>query len=303
MAWFRKKSKFTPINKSNKKKDLPEGIWRLCDNCEEYITNEEIKRNFYICPRCDHYYVLPIEDRIRHTVDEGSFEEFDSNLASKNPLDFEGYDKKLRSAQEKTGRYEGIVTGCAEIEGYPIIFGALDFSFMGGSMGSVVGEKVTRAAERALNDELPLFIISTGGGGARMHEGMLSLMQMAKTSAAIANLKKHGIPFISLIAHPTMGGVAASFAALGDVILAEPRALIGFAGPRVIEQTIGQQLPEGFQRSEFLLEKGMIDIIVERPNIRTVVKPLLVHMWYAQAERRAKNLQEHKAGIYAVPGM
>jgi acetyl-CoA carboxylase carboxyl transferase subunit beta len=302
VAWFRKKSKFTTIGNTNKKKDLPEGIWRLCDSCEEYITNDEIKRNYHICPRCNYYYVLPVEERIKHTLDEGSFEEFDANLASKNPLDFDGYDQKIRSAQQKTGRYEGIVTGRGEIEGYPVIFGVLDFAFMGGSMGSVVGEKVTRAAERALNDELPLFIVSTGGGGARMHEGMLSLMQMAKTSAAIALLKKHGIPFLSLIAHPTMGGVAASFAALGDVILAEPRALIGFAGPRVIEQTIGQQLPPGFQRSEFLLEKGMIDIIVERPNIRNVIKPLLEHMWYNRYALRAQQRQGNKTAVYAVKG-
>ncbi len=302
MAWFRKKTKFTTISNVKKKKDMPEGIWRLCDKCEEYITNEEIKRNYHICPRCNHYYVLPIEERIALTLDEGSFEEFDSNLASKNPLDFAGYDKKLRSAQEKTGRNEGVVTGRAEIDESPIIFVALDFSFMGGSMGSVVGEKITRATERALNDELPLFIISTGGGGARMHEGVLSLMQMAKTSTAIALLKKHGIPFISLIAHPTMGGVAASFAALGDVVLAEPKALIGFAGPRVIEQTIGQQLPKGFQRSEFLLEKGMIDMIVERPNIRNVVKPLLQHLWYNRAASRSKQRLENRPSFYAVKG-
>jgi len=288
------------ISRREKKKDLPEGVWRLCEACEEYVTNEEIRRNQYICPRCGYYYVFPVEERIKHTVDAGTFQEFDSTLASKNPLDFDGYDKKLRQAIAKTGRHEAAVTGRAEIEGFPVILGVLDFSFMGGSMGSVVGEKITLAAERALNDEIPLVIISTGGGGARMQEGMLSLMQMAKTSAAIANLKSHGVPYISLIAHPTMGGVAASFAALGDIILAEPKALIGFAGPRVIEQTIGQQLPKGFQRSEFLLQHGMIDVIIERPQIRNVLKPLLLHLTYTRAAARKQAEGTAITSVYAV---
>ena len=301
VVWFKKKNRFTTISKTQKKKDLPEGVWRLCDHCQEYVTNEEIKRNLFICPICKYYYVLPVEDRLRITVDDGSFEEFDINLASKNPLDFDGYDHKLRHAQNKTGRYEGAVMGHATIDSYPVIVGVLDFSFMGGSMGSVVGEKVARAAERALNDELPFLMISTGGGGARMQEGMLSLMQMAKTSAAISRLKKHGIPYISLVANPTMGGVAASFAALGDIIIAEPKALIGFAGPRVIEQTIGQHLPEGFQRSEFLLQHGMIDMIVERANCKRVLKPLLHHLWYDRVERiKRQKLDAANATLYAV---
>lgn len=280
MAWFRKKRRFTPLTKNEKKKDLPSGIWRVCDGCGEYVTNEEIKRNLFICPKCDHYYTFPVEDRLNHLLDKGSFEEFESSLASKNPLDFDGYDQKLQRAQQKTGRYEAAVTGYGRINGCPVIIGILDFSFMGGSMGSVVGEKLTRAAERSLNDELPLVIVSTGGGGARMHEGMLSLMQMAKTSAAVGKLKQFGIPYISIIANPTMGGVAASYAALGDVIIAEPNALIGFAGPRVIEQTIGQQLPEGFQRAEFLLNHGMIDVIESRPELPALVNTLLKHLWY-----------------------
>ncbi len=300
MAWFRRKNKFHTLSGKDKKKNLPEGVWRLCDSCQEYVTNEEIKNNMFICPRCGHYYVMPIEERIRHTIDEGSFEEFDANLASKNPLDFDGYDKKMRSAQKKTGRYEAIVTGRGKLHGYPIILCVLDFSFMGGSMGSVVGEKITRAAERALNDELPIVIISTGGGGARMQEGMLSLMQMAKTSAALGRLKKNGIPYISVIAHPTMGGVAASFAALGDVVIAEPKALIGFAGPRVIEQTIGQRLPEGFQRSEFLLKKGMLDMILDRSEIRNTIRPLIKHMWHAQMRAKNSDTSESGASVYAV---
>ncbi len=288
MAWFRKRKKFTTLSIEEKKVDIPKGIWRKCDACEQYITNDEIKRNVYICSHCGHYYVLPVEDRIASIIDAGTFEEFDSCLASKNPLDFEGYEDKLVRAQKKTGRNEAAVTGKGEISGNPVILGVLDFSFMGGSMGSVVGEKITRSAERALNDELPLVVVSTGGGGARMHEGMLSLMQMAKTSAAMGRLKKNGIPYISVIANPTMGGVAASFAALGDVILAEPKALIGFAGPRVIEQTIGQTLPEGFQRSEFLLEHGMIDRIVERKEIVNELKTMLTHMFYNSSALRVR---------------
>ncbi|MBN2329983.1 MAG: acetyl-CoA carboxylase carboxyltransferase subunit beta [Candidatus Omnitrophica bacterium] len=299
MAWFRKKKKFTNLNTKEKKIDIPKGIWRKCDACEQYITTEEIKRNLFICPRCNYYYVLPVEDRIASILDEGSFEEFDAALASKNPLDFEGYQQKLQNAQKKTGRYEAAVNGIGAVGGLPVIVCVLDFSFMGGSMGSVVGEKITRAAERALNDEIPLVIISTGGGGARMHEGMLSLMQMAKTSASIGRLKKHGIPYISIIANPTMGGVAASFAALGDVIIAEPNALIGFAGPRVIEQTIGQRLPDGFQRAEFLLQHGMIDRIVDRKEIVNELKPLLRHMFYNQSAMRNQE-SNSSPKLYAV---
>ncbi|MBD3266694.1 acetyl-CoA carboxylase carboxyltransferase subunit beta [bacterium] len=297
MVWFKNKKKFTTISKPEKKKTMPEGVWRTCDKCGEYITNNEIKRNQYICPKCDFYYVLPVTDRIDHTLDEGSFEEFDSALASKNPLDFDGYDAKIQKAQKKTGRHEACVSGSGSIHGCRVIICVLDFSFMGGSMGSVVGEKITRAAERALNDEIPLVIISTGGGGARMHEGMLSLMQMAKTSAAIGRLRKNGMPYISIIANPTMGGVAASFAALGDVVIAEPKALIGFAGPRVIEQTIGQRLPEGFQRAEFLQQHGMIDIIADRKELRNTVQPLLHHLFYNQTARQPSTTGKH---LYAV---
>jgi acetyl-CoA carboxylase carboxyl transferase subunit beta len=297
VVWFKNKKKFTTISKPIKKKSMPEGVWRTCDGCGEYITSKEITRNQYICPKCDFYYVLPVQDRLNHTLDEGSFEEFDAALASKNPLDFEGYDAKLQKAKKKTGRNEGCVAGFGRIHDRPVIICVLDFSFMGGSMGSVVGEKISRAAERALNDEIPLVVFSTGGGGARMHEGMLSLMQMAKTSAAVGKLKKHGIPFISIIAHPTMGGVAASYAALGDVIIAEPKALIGFAGPRVIEQTIGQQLPEGFQRAEFLQKHGMIDIIADRKEMRNVLKPLLEHLFFNRAANPAVNKDQH---IYAL---
>lgn len=302
MVWFKRRNRITSLSTVQKKKDMPAGVWRVCSECQEYVTNEEIKRNLHQCPHCHYSYPMPVEDRIAITVDPNSFVEFDSNLASKNPLDFDGYDKKMQSAQKKTNRNEGAVTGSATINGNPVILGILDFNFMGGSMGSVVGEKITRAAERALHDEIPYITISTGGGGARMQEGMLSLMQMAKTSAAVGKLKKHGIPYISIVANPTMGGVAASFVALGDVIIAEPKALIGFAGPRVIEQTIGQQLPEGFQRSEFLLQHGHIDIIIDRPKIKETLSPLLNHLWFRQVETRQKKLKEESSkALYAVP--
>lgn len=300
MSWFKKKQKFTKLSGYSKKKDLPEGVWTKCDSCQEYVTNEEIRRNLYRCPHCDHYSVFPVQDRLESIVDPDTFEEFDARLCSKNPLDFNGYDKKLQSAQKKTGRSEGCLAGFGKIHNKPVILAVLDFSFMGGSMGSVVGEKITRAAERALNDEIPLVTISTGGGGARMQEGTLSLMQMAKTSAAVGLLRKQGIPFISIIAHPTMGGVAASYAALGDIIITEPRALVGFTGPRVIEQTIGQQLPEGFQRSEFLLEHGQVDMIVDRDKLRDVLRPILQHTWSAQMAKRQTRQTEGNVALKAV---
>jgi acetyl-CoA carboxylase carboxyl transferase subunit beta len=217
-------------------------------------------------------------ERLEITVDPDSFQESDEAMTSLDPLNFDGYPSKIRKAQDSTNLREAAMWGSATLEGRPLIFGVIDFRFLGGSMGSVVGEKITRAAETALDRRLPLVVASAGGGGARMHEGMLSLMQMAKTSAAAAQLKRAGLPYISIITHPTMGGVAASFAALGDVIIAEPGALIGFAGPRVIEQTIGQRLPEGFQRAEFLLSHGMIDMVVPRSEIRRVTATLLRHL-------------------------
>ncbi len=284
MAWFKKKTKFTTLAESlsdtSKKKDMPAGLWTRCDRCEEYITNIELRRNLMICPRCNHYYIMSARDRLEVMVDADSFEEYDAQLNSLDPLEFEGYPVKLRKAQEKTQLCEAALWGSARLEGRPIVFAVIDFRFLGGSMGSVVGEKITRAGEGALERRVPLVIASAGGGGARMHEGMLSLMQMGKTSAAVGRLREAGLPFISIITHPTMGGVAASFAALGDVIIAEPGALIGFAGPRVIEQTIGQRLPEGFQRSEFLLAHGMVDMVIPRPQIRPTVATLLHHLTF-----------------------
>jgi len=277
MVWF-KKQKLTRLNASGKKKDMPAGLWTRCERCEEYITNTELMRNLKICPRCNQYHIMSAWERLEITVDPGSFEERDVGLTSLDPLNFDGYPEKIRKAQDQTRLREAALWGSATLAGHPIIFGVIDFRFLGGSMGSVVGEKITRAAETALEERLPLVVASAGGGGARMHEGMLSLMQMAKSSAAITRLKRAALPYISIITHPTMGGVAASFAALGDVIIAEPGALIGFAGPRVIEQTIGQRLPEGFQRAEFLLSHGMVDMVVPRPEIRSVTARLLRHL-------------------------
>ncbi|MFH1741047.1 MAG: acetyl-CoA carboxylase carboxyltransferase subunit beta, partial [bacterium] len=232
MAWFKKKN-LTTLSPDTKKKEMPAGIWTRCEQCEQYITNVELLRNMKICPRCNHYHLMSAKERLEITVDPGSFEEMDSDLTSLDPLHFDGYPDKLKKAQDRTNLCEAALWGPATLAKEPLIFAAIDFRFLGGSMGSVVGEKITRAMEAALGREVPLVIASAGGGGARMHEGMLSLMQMAKTSAAVGRLRKAGLPYISIITHPTMGGVAASFAALGDVIIAEPGALIGFAGPRV----------------------------------------------------------------------
>lgn len=281
MAWF-KKQKLTRLDTSSKKKDMPAGLWTRCGRCEEYVTNLELLRNLKMCPRCNHYHIMSARERLDITVDPESFEEVDAGLISLDPLNFDGYPAKIRRAQDQTRLREAAIWGSATLEGHPLVVGVIDFRFLGGSMGSVVGEKITRAAETALHRGVPLVVVSAGGGGARMHEGMLSLMQMAKTSSAVTRLKRAGLPYVSIITHPTMGGVAASFAGLGDVIIAEPGALIGFAGPRVIEQTIGQRLPEGFQRAEFLLSHGMIDMVIPRPEIRPVTAKLLRHLTAGQ---------------------
>lgn len=284
MPWFTK-PKYTSLNRPpEKKKEMPQGVWTNCPSCEQMITVAEIERNLKICPKCQHYFTLTARERLALVADQDSFEEMFTDIQPLNPLEFPGYEEKLKNSQKKSGLDEAVICGQAKIEGIDCALGISDFSFMGGSMGSVVGERITLLVEYALESQLPLVIISAGGGGARMHEGMLSLMQMGKTSAAVARLKEAGIPYISVLTHPTMGGVSASYAWLGDVIIAEPKALIGFAGPRVIEQTIHQKLPEGFQRSEFLLEHGMIDMIVGRRemkgvlvNILGILKPIMAY--------------------------
>ena len=269
MTWF-KKSKGL---KTDKKIKIPEGLWVKCDSCKEIIYKKEIDKNLRICPKCNYHFRISARERIRLLVDEGSFVEIDSGLASNDPLDFKDkipYRDRLEENRKKSGLEEAAISGEAMIEGRPVIMVIMDFTFMGGSMGSVVGEKVMRAAEAALEKKIPLITIASSGG-ARMQEGIFSLMQMARVSAAIAKLHESGNLYISILADPTFGGVTASFAMLGDIIIAEPRSLIGFAGPRVIEQTIKQQLSEDFQRAEFLLDHGMIDIVVDRKEMKKTI--------------------------------
>ena len=254
--------------------DMLVGKWVKCDACKEILYKEEVHKNLSVCPNCGKHFRISSRRRIKQIIDEGTFEEIGKGLKTTNPLNFEGYEKKLESLQEKTKIEEAVTTGIGEIEGEKVVLAVMDGNFMMGSMGSVVGEKITLAIETSIKLRLPLIIFCVSGG-ARMQEGMISLMQMAKTSAALAKHNKEGLLYISVLTDPTTGGVTASFAMLGDIILAEPNALIGFAGPRVIEQTIKQQLPDGFQRSEFLLEHGFIDRIVERKNMKTELANIL----------------------------
>jgi len=279
MAWFRKdkKPKTAPPARSSQ---IPEGLWVKCAGCREIIFRKEVLRRAWICPKCGYHFQISARERLDSILDEGWLE-FDAALASTDPLKFrdrKSYRDRLREYRERTGLNDALISAEGAIDGIEVIACAMEYGFMGGSMGSVVGEKVTRAAERALRERRPLIVISTSGG-ARMQEGALSLMQMAKISAALARLREAAIPFLSVLADPTTGGVTASYAMLGDVIIAEPRALIGFAGPRVIEQTIRQKLPEGFQRSEFLLEHGMVDMVVERSKLRETLARLLRLLW------------------------
>jgi len=266
MAWFKK----TKELRTDKKGKIPEGLWVKCDGCKEVVYKKEIDKNLKICPKCNYHFRISARDRLKLLVDEGSFIEFDEGLVSIDPLKFKdtiSYKERVKENQQKSGLKEAVISGDALIKGYPISLIIMDFSFMGGSMGSVVGEKVSRAAERALEKKQP-FITVSSSGGARMQEGIFSLMQMAKVAAAIGKLKDNGILYISILCDPTFGGVTASFGMLGDIIVAEPKSLIGFAGPRVIEQTIKQPLPDDFQRADFLLEHGIIDIVVGRKNLR-----------------------------------
>ena len=269
MSWF-KKPKYTTLGE-RRQKEMPDGLWIKCPDCDEMLYKKDLEKNFQVCPKCDCYFRLTARERINILFDPGTFSEIDSDLESCNPLEFVDYDSKLEKSKKKTGLLEGVITGQGKMAGRIVNAAIFDYNFMGGSMGSVVGEKVTRIAEKSLAEKIPYLVIAAGGGGARMQEGILSLMQMAKTSAIMAKLKENGVPYVCVLTHPTMGGVAASFASLGDLVFAEPKALIGFAGPRVIEQTIGQRLPDGFQTSEFLLDHGMIDAIVERKELKSVL--------------------------------
>lgn len=259
---------------SARKPEVPDGLMKKCNACKTAVFVEEVKQNNYICPHCQNYFRMHAYRRIQMIADPDSFEEWDKGLQTRNPLQFKGYEEKLDKLKEKTGLDEAVVTGKLNINGIPTVVAVCDGRFMMASMGEVVGEKITRAVEKATEEKLPIIIFACSGG-ARMQEGIVSLMQMAKTSAALKRHRDEGLLYISVLTDPTTGGVTASFAMLGDIILAEPGALIGFAGPRVIEQTIGQKLPEGFQRSEFLLEHGFIDAIVERKEMRSTLSKIL----------------------------
>lgn len=264
-----------------KKREIPEGLWTKCEKCGQIIYNKTLEENLRVCPKCQHHFILTAQQRIQSMIDSGTFHEFDSGLRPVDPLQFKGpktYVDKIQLDQTATGMPEAVVTGEGKLDGSRIIFGVTDSRFIMGSLGSVVGEKITRAVERSIRNRLPLVIVSGSGGGARMYEGLFSLMQMSKTSGALAAQHAEGLPFISVLTHPTMAGVMASYASLGDVILAEPKALIGFTGPRVIEQTIRQRLPEGFQRSEFLLEHGLVDRVVHRRDLKSTISQLIHYL-------------------------
>ncbi len=262
-----KKVTVTDTKANTKASDMMVGKWIKCDNCKEILYKEDVRANFSVCPNCGKHFRLSSRRRIAQIIDEGTFEELNADLHTTDPIKFEGYLQKVKSLEEKTKIKEAVKTGIGKINGINVAIGVMDANFMMGSMGEVVGEKITRLIETAIEKRLPV-IMFCASGGARMQEGMVSLMQMAKTSAALSKLNKAGLLYVSVLTDPTTGGVTASFASLGDVILAEPGALIGFAGPRVIEQTINQKLPEGFQRAEFLLEHGFVDRIVERKDMK-----------------------------------
>jgi len=277
MAWFKKTKGQQKIEKKVK---IPEGLWVKCENCKEIVYKKEIDKNLRVCPKCNYHFRISARERLKLMADEGSFVETSPNITPADPLAFRDsvpYKDRIRDNQKRSGLREAVITGEALINGNPMVVAIMDFSFLGGSMGSAVGEKIVRAAEAALEKKIP-FITVASSGGARMQEGIFSLMQMAKVSAAVGKLKENGILYISILSDPTFGGVTASFATLGDIIIAEPRSLIGFAGPRVIEQTIKQQLPENFQRAEFLLEHGMIDMVVSRKDMKETLGKIIGHL-------------------------
>jgi acetyl-CoA carboxylase carboxyl transferase subunit beta len=276
MAWFKR----TREQKIERKVKIPEGLWVKCDNCKEIVYKKEIEKNLKVCPKCNYHFRISARERLDLVIDSGSFEEINAEMKAADPLEFKdtlSYRDRIKENRRRSGLEDAVLTGNAQIGGQPLVIAVMDFSFLGGSMGSVVGEKIVKAAELALEKKVP-FITVASSGGARMQEGIFSLMQMAKTSAAIGRLKDAGILYISILSDPTFGGVTASFAMLGDIIIAEPRSLIGFAGPRVIEQTIKQQLPENFQRAEFLLDHGMIDMVVDRKNLKGTLSTLIGHL-------------------------
>lgn len=278
---FSGKKKYATISigeeKEKSKKEVSSNLWEKCPECDEIVYKKDIDANLKVCPKCNYYFRMSAAERIALLIDKDTFEEYDDSIVSKDYLEFYGYQEKLESSIEKTGLKDAVVSGVGKLNGIQLSIAAMDFEFMGGSMGSVVGEKITRTIERGIEKSIPVVVVSSSGG-ARMQEGILSLMQMAKTSAALEKLREKKLPFISIPVNPTTGGVTASFAMLGDVIMSEPNALIAFAGPRVIEQTIRQKLPEGFQKSEFLLEHGMLDIIVKRKEMKNTLYSIIKNL-------------------------
>ncbi|WP_346333911.1 acetyl-CoA carboxylase, carboxyltransferase subunit beta [Prosthecobacter sp. SYSU 5D2] len=271
MGFFKKRT----VNElGEKKQDMPEGLWTKCPSCSESLFEQTLARNLRVCTNCGYHFTISSGERIASLVDEGSFQEMDTNLDSVDALGFKGYVDKVKAYQNKTGLKEAVVTGRANIEGVPVLLAIMDFRFLGASMGSVVGEKITRAIEAATAEGKAVIVFSASGG-ARMHEGILSLMQMAKTSGALARHAEARLPYFSVLTHPTTGGVTASFATLGDVILAEPKCMIGFAGPRVVKETTHADLPPGFQTAEFMKQHGLVDMIVERKDMRSTLANLL----------------------------
>ena len=278
MAWFKRKKE--NISPSSIKTDIPDGQWVKCEDCGEIIHTKQLEQNIWCCPKCNYHFRIGSEQYIEVLLDKGSFKELDKKMKSGDPLEFSDtkhYADRIASTIKKSGLNDAVKTGTGKIDGKKVAFACMDFKFIGGSMGSVVGEKIARCADAAFEEKIPLIIISQSGG-ARMMEGAYSLMQMAKTSSRLARLAEAKIPYISILTDPTTGGVTASYSMLGDVIIAEPKALIGFAGPRVIKQTIGRDLPEGFQRSEFLLENGFLDFIVNRKDMKAKLSSLIDFM-------------------------
>ena len=278
MTWFKKREEEEKEGKEKREElKLSEQLWTKCNSCNEIIYRKVIERNLQVCPKCNYHFQIPARKRIECVVDPGTLTEYDTDLVSADPLEFKDtkrYPHRVKESQEATGQKDAIICGEAKIKGQPVMLGIFEFNFMGGSLGSVVGEKITRLIERAIEKRVGV-VIFCASGGARMQEGILSLMQMAKTSGALAKLHEAGIPYISVLTDPTTGGVSASIGMLGDIVIAEPKAMIGFAGPRVIKDTIRAELPEGFQRAEFLLEHGMVDLIVERKDLRHTLASLL----------------------------
>ena len=275
MAWFKKERKPKPAQRE--RLEIPPDAWEKCPKCGHLDLKAKFQKSLSVCPECGHHFRFSAEEYVELLTDAGSWRELWGDLRSLDPLEFEGYAKRIESTEAKAGKSDAIFTGAGRLDGLPVHLGVMNFAFMGGSMGSVVGEKISRLAQRSLDKRAPLMLVCTSGG-ARMQEGVFSLMQMAKTSAFIAQLRPAAIPFLTLLTDPTTGGVSASFAMQGDVIMAEPGAVIGFAGQRVIKQTIGQDLPDGFQTAEFLLEKGQVDLVVPRASLRDTVTRLLRHM-------------------------